>query len=317
MRSQSAIQSLLLMPDPRQTPLGERSAAGLQRMAHTPYGQRSTPPEPMSRTGFNGQCCEPQGWYHLGNGHRVYNPVLMRFHTPDMLSPFGKGGLNGYAYCVGDPINYTDPTGQWPNWLQPALTLLLNASLLVGNILLTAVNPAAVFGFSLLAVRMSVVGATVGIAGASTQLAQLNNPEPGIAGRLMSAIGTAMSIGGAVTRVGVQYGKLLEGPRGVWSNVRGGARVVFRGHRAPKQTVTQPSPSASQANSGINRTASSSSNDLTVVPQDHVRSSLPPDNLWRQRIQSVERENQSIKSVKSVERENQSIRSDISDLGDV
>ena len=27
------------------------------------------------------------------------------------MSPFGEGGLNPYAYCQGDPINRSDPTG--------------------------------------------------------------------------------------------------------------------------------------------------------------------------------------------------------------
>ncbi|MQU63994.1 hypothetical protein GHO25_12730 [Pseudomonas sp. FSL R10-1350] len=49
--------------------------------------------------------------YILGNGHRAYSPVLMRFNTPDNLSPFDKGGLNAYAYCLNDPINRSDPSG--------------------------------------------------------------------------------------------------------------------------------------------------------------------------------------------------------------
>jgi len=40
----------------------------------------------------------------LGNGYRAYNPILKRFNSPDSLSPFGKGGLNAYSYCVGDPV---------------------------------------------------------------------------------------------------------------------------------------------------------------------------------------------------------------------
>ncbi|GAB7529468.1 hypothetical protein PS3A_18770 [Pseudomonas sp. 3A(2025)] len=63
-------------------------------------------------TGFKGEFHElATGWQLLGNGYRAYNPVLMRFHSPDSLSPFDKGGLNAYMYCGGDPVNQVDPTG--------------------------------------------------------------------------------------------------------------------------------------------------------------------------------------------------------------
>lgn len=65
--------------------------------------------------GFNGLVHEPgTRWQLLGNGRRVFNPVLMRFHSPDDLSPFGRAGINAYAYCNGDPVNQFDPSGQTP-----------------------------------------------------------------------------------------------------------------------------------------------------------------------------------------------------------
>lgn len=62
--------------------------------------------------GFNGERPDPfTGVTHLGNGYRAYNPVLMRFTSPDSESPFGVGGINPYAYCENDPVNFTDPSG--------------------------------------------------------------------------------------------------------------------------------------------------------------------------------------------------------------
>lgn len=63
--------------------------------------------------GYNGQLHEPAvRWQVLGNGYRVFNAVLMRFHSPDNESPFARGGIHAYAYCDGDPVNFADPTGR-------------------------------------------------------------------------------------------------------------------------------------------------------------------------------------------------------------
>ncbi|PYC23029.1 RHS repeat-associated core domain-containing protein, partial [Pseudomonas mosselii] len=78
---------------------------------YSAYGQRFG--ALASLLGFNGEYLDPDsGWYLLGRGHRAYNPELMRFHAPDTLSPFGNGGINCYAYCQGNPITFSDPTGR-------------------------------------------------------------------------------------------------------------------------------------------------------------------------------------------------------------
>ncbi|WP_241509544.1 RHS repeat-associated core domain-containing protein [Pseudomonas ovata] len=100
--------------------LAQLQAGQPDRFAYTPFGHRS----PAAGIGFNGELPDPlTGHYLLGNGHRAYNPVLMRFNSPDRLSPFGKGGVNAYAYCGNDPVNRSDPSGQFAAF--NAITLFL------------------------------------------------------------------------------------------------------------------------------------------------------------------------------------------------
>lgn len=49
--------------------------------------------------------------YPLGNGYRDYSAVIMRFRSPDSLSPMGVGGINPYAFVSDDPVNWSDPSG--------------------------------------------------------------------------------------------------------------------------------------------------------------------------------------------------------------
>jgi len=84
-----------------------------QGFVYSPFG--STPARSAHNTvlpGFNGERLDPLSLnYHLGNGYRTYKPKLMRFNASDKWSPFGRGGLNQYGYCEGDPINRSDPSG--------------------------------------------------------------------------------------------------------------------------------------------------------------------------------------------------------------
>ncbi|KAL7958023.1 hypothetical protein V8C34DRAFT_284110 [Trichoderma compactum] len=92
---------------------GQSNETHQQAYTYTPYGY-SPPDAGNASIAFNGQRRDPvTGWYHLGNGYRVYNPMLRRFHVPDPGSPFSIGEINPYAYCAGDPINRIDPSGQF------------------------------------------------------------------------------------------------------------------------------------------------------------------------------------------------------------
>lgn len=106
------LRTVLLATDNKNSILAELAGGQPNPIAYSAYGQQSAQREVATHLGFNGELRETQiGWYLLGNGYRAYNPKLMRFHSPDSWSPFDSGGLNAYMYCVGDPVNFSDPTG--------------------------------------------------------------------------------------------------------------------------------------------------------------------------------------------------------------
>lgn len=111
-----AVESTLLATDLQRSVLHTLTAEQPQHpIAYSPYGHRQTESGLTSLLGFNGERLDPvTGNYLLGNGYRAFDPALMRFNSPDSLSPFGEGGLNSYSYCVGNPTNFTDPSGHFP-----------------------------------------------------------------------------------------------------------------------------------------------------------------------------------------------------------
>ncbi|MFF5865395.1 RHS repeat-associated core domain-containing protein [Pseudomonas sp. NPDC012596] len=82
------------------------------RLSYTAYGHSDSVINALSRLGFAGQRHDGlTNCYLLGNGYRAFSPVIMRFLSPDSFSPFGRGNINSYAYCSGDPVNMVDPSG--------------------------------------------------------------------------------------------------------------------------------------------------------------------------------------------------------------
>jgi RHS repeat-associated protein len=102
----------LLICDKQHSILRTLGNAPVQPAAYTAFGHHLRANVQASALGFNGEPPEPlTGHYALGHGYRVFMAVQMRFNRPDTLSPFGAGGLNAYAYCIGDPVNRSDPSG--------------------------------------------------------------------------------------------------------------------------------------------------------------------------------------------------------------
>ncbi|MBV4531975.1 RHS repeat-associated core domain-containing protein [Pseudomonas sp. SWRI107] len=85
-----------------------------EQRRYTAYGEFLARDALHNPLAFNGEPLDvATGCYLLGNGYRLFNPVLMRFISPDSLSPFERGGVNAYVYCAGDPVNKVDPSGHF------------------------------------------------------------------------------------------------------------------------------------------------------------------------------------------------------------
>ncbi|PWB36048.1 hypothetical protein DCO48_00960 [Pseudomonas sp. SDI] len=105
--------SALLASDGHRSVLHAQGAVG-QALSYSPYGYRWRTEAQGDLPGFNGEFPESVSGHYLLGDYRLLNSAIMRFHSPDSLSPFRNGGLNPYAYALGDPINHVDPDGHKP-----------------------------------------------------------------------------------------------------------------------------------------------------------------------------------------------------------
>ncbi|WP_258378798.1 RHS repeat-associated core domain-containing protein [Pseudomonas mosselii] len=103
--------AVLLGLDNQRSVITRQVAGNRDVFIYSPFGFSSSTLDKYPLPGFTAQILEAAGLYLLGNGKRAYNPVLMRFHSPDAWSPFGTGGINTYVYCGQDPVNWQDLSG--------------------------------------------------------------------------------------------------------------------------------------------------------------------------------------------------------------
>ncbi len=186
--------------------MSQQNTDTLTRYCFTPYGQQAAEACNPDLPAYTGERLDPVGGgYHLGNGYRTYNPVLMRFTTPDSLSPFGAGGLNPYVYCLGDPINLSDPSGHMS--LGSILGIVFGTiGLIVGVAAAIPTGGASLsIGAAILA-GVGFLGDATGIASAATEE---SNPQA-------SAVLGWVSLGlGAVSLGSALLGGLARGMRQV------------------------------------------------------------------------------------------------------
>ncbi len=230
-----SMNNLLLMTDRQRSVLAGRSSSSIER-AFTPYGYAPLGAGPL--TAFAGQRHDPlTGCYHLGNGHRLYSPRQMRYLSPDRLSPFGRGGLNAYAYCAADPVNHIDPSGRFLAVLTSieasrATTLAAYAGLNVAAWMTRAPNNASVWGLRQLAVETALV--TTGVGMLFTGSPSLQPVALGLvtAGNTTSIFKSLITIG---QRLGNGLGE-------AWRSIGDNIRSVFSIKREQKQ-ILPPTPS--------------------------------------------------------------------------
>ncbi|MCU7236555.1 RHS repeat-associated core domain-containing protein [Pseudomonas peradeniyensis] len=179
------------------------TSTGRTPVAYTPYGLRPAP-KGASITGFTGQLREVElGCYLLGNGHRAFSPSLMRFFSADVLSPFGLGGVNCYAYCHGDPINRVDPTGQYEGWFAHQVTMTANG-LVLGQVGLAIANQYMETGTISYGTgaRWGIAGATAAWGFAAGVHQRNNGDEGSVVADVTTVLAPAIAFGDELYRFG-------------------------------------------------------------------------------------------------------------------
>jgi hypothetical protein len=92
---------------------------------------------------------------------RMYDPLIGRFLSPDsyVQAPESAQGFNRYAYCMNNPLKYTDPSGNKVKWWQ----WLIGADILGGGAISAAgiiAGSSAVTTSTMLAPEVLMTGIT-------------------------------------------------------------------------------------------------------------------------------------------------------------
>ena len=109
------------------------------------------------------------GFYYLNS--RYYDPDVKRYINADAEIAGAGGELKGYnlfSYCMNNPVNMTDDSGNWPQWLGKAIAVVAVAAVVVAAVAVTVVT----FGATSVA-GVAVITAAATIAARATEVAVL------------------------------------------------------------------------------------------------------------------------------------------------
>lgn len=256
--------------------------------AYSAYGEHSSD-EQGALHGYNGEYREAEGdRYPLGRGYRWYAPEIMQFQAQDAASPFDQGGPNAYGYCDGDPVNHTDPTGQFKlrrsHWdisasEPPPLSLgkhgAVVSAVLFGAI--TVISAVMTGGTSLLItaalVGLAVVSAATAIAGA---IVAESDPE---AARILGWVSLGAGVAGGAAQLGRKIAQITvqlarsgrQVARQLLQKSASGLRSLRKGPGQLPKGVAKPAPGA------LRSIARESLGELRIGELDRLRPNMRTD----------------------------------------
>ncbi len=150
------------------------------------------------------------GFYYLGS--RYYDPEVGRFISADNVISDVGGSIQGYnlfAYCFNNPVNMSDPSGNWPSWGQvfAAVATVAVAAVFVATVVASA----------------GAVGVAAGVAAASI----------GATGTMVSATITIGTVGTYAVAAGIgactlsNAGEILTGTNFIRDGLMGGNQEAY------------------------------------------------------------------------------------------
>ena len=151
-----------------------------------------------------------RGYYHDNEtgfyltGTRYYDPEIGRFINADsVISGTGESvqGYNLFAYCFNNPVNMSDPSGNWPKWatkLVAAVAVVAVVAAVAAVTVATAGAGTAIAAVAVGAAKGAAIGFAVGAAsGAAIGYATTGTLEGTLNGMADGAL--SGSISGAIT----------------------------------------------------------------------------------------------------------------------